>query len=50
MEKTLKNEEFLASATSVARRHDMVEDPMEKGESTRKKKALEGLHLAQTGR
>jgi hypothetical protein len=49
MEKTIKNEEFLASAKSAARRHGMVEDLMEKGERTRTKKALEDIHLAQTG-
>jgi hypothetical protein len=48
MDKTLKNKEFLqASAKSAARRHDIVEDLMEKGEATRTKKALENLHLAQ---
>ena len=40
MEKTLKNEEVLASTKSAARRHGMVEDLVGKGESTRTKKAL----------
>lgn len=48
-EKILNNQEFKGNAALAESRRNLVEELRQKGESTRTKKALEELHLAQTG-
>jgi hypothetical protein len=48
-EKILNNQEFKDKAALAESRRNTVEELKQKGESTRTKKALEELHLAQTG-